>query len=238
MSTETVSNIQNPYRLIPRFLTLYKNTFLQFFFLSWVGKYGEWISPNCGKKGGAGQNTFQSLYSYSRHSSSIVYPLTNIMTTVSLHLESSMLNIASNPCFALNVLLPLLSSPLLSLLQAFSATVGQIHTWLQHLQLCRGLARCNQDEPVQRQLPQLRLYLPAAGGSNDLRVSSPAHAQNDNFQKNPIWHSMATLIRDDSTSSVRILSMNAPSDSSLLTDCIKVKAAWVMHKNITHYYRK
>ena len=114
MSTETVSNIQNPYRLIPRFLTLYKNTFLQFFFLSWVGKYGEWISPNCGKKGGAGQNTFQSLYSYSRHSSSIVYPLTNIMTTVSLHLESSMLNIASNPCFALNVLLPLLSSPLLS----------------------------------------------------------------------------------------------------------------------------
>lgn len=124
------------------------------------------------------------------------YSLINSLSLVSLHpmahthentsisftllLFKSVLNIASKPNYISS------SSPPCSwcspLHQALSATAGQIHTRRQHLQLSRGLARCHQDEPVQRQLPQLRLYLPAAGGTNDLRVSSTACVQMTGFQ--------------------------------------------------------
>lgn len=124
------------------------------------------------------------------------YSLINSLSLVSLHpmahthentsisftllLFKSVLNIASKPNYISS------SSPPCSwcspLHQALSATAGQIYTRRQHLQLSRGLARCHQDEPVQRQLPQLRLYLPAAGGTNDLRVSSTACVQMTGFQ--------------------------------------------------------
>lgn len=111
--------------------------------------------------------------------------------------------------------------------QAFPATVGQIHTWLQHLQLGRGLARCYQDEPVQRQLSQLRLHLPAAGGSNDLRVSSPAHYR---------WRAMgpcgswwAHLCKITPHQVCVFLAQMRPVTQSL-SDCIKVKPVRVMHE--------
>lgn len=104
----------------------------------------------------------------------------NTSISFTLLLFKSVLNIASKPNYISS------SSPPCSwcspLHQALSATAGQIHTRRQHLQLSRGLARCHQDEPVQRQLPQLRLYLPAAGGTNDLRVSSTACVQMTGFQ--------------------------------------------------------
>lgn len=117
------------------------------------------------------------------------------ITRVTLLLfKSPLLNIASKRC-TVSPLTPLLSLPP----QAFSATVGQIHTWLQHLQLSWGLAHCHKDEPVQRQLPQLRLYLPAAGGSNDLRVSSPGRVQMQIFP-NPYgtwWAQLYKLIQSE-----------------------------------------
>lgn len=124
-------------------------------------------------------NTVQySLIIVSLHPVARTHENTSINFT--LLLFKSVLNIASKPNYISS------SSPPCSwcspLHQALSATAGQIHTRRQHLQLSRGLARCHQDEPVQRQLPQLRLYLPAAGGTNDFRVSSPAYVQMMGFQ--------------------------------------------------------
>lgn len=126
------------------------------------------------------------------------YSLINSLSLVSLHpmahthentsisftllLFKSVLNIASKSNYISSSSSP--CSWCSPLHQALSATAGQIHTRRQHLQLSRGLARCHQDEPVQRQLPQLRLYLPAAGGTNDLRVSSTACVQMTGFQTN------------------------------------------------------
>lgn len=128
-----------------------------------------------------------------------------------------------------------LNALLHSILQAFSATVGQIHTWLQHLQLCRGLARCHQDEPVQRQLPQLRLYFPAAGGSNDLRVSSPArHKWRVPSPYGTQWAHLYEMRQHR----VCVFLAWTCLVTATLNDCIKVKPVWnENHEHLTPYHR-
>lgn len=132
-----------------------------------------------------GRNTFQDINTSTLSPQTCVFFLSH---TQPCNTKPQFLSLNPSCIYCIKASLYIFSYPHFSLslspssLQAFSATVGQIHTWLQHLQLSRGLAHCHQDEPVQRQLPQLRLYLPAAGGSNDLRVSSLARVQATSFK--------------------------------------------------------